>query len=68
MEIVNKVEFKAIGLKITCKEEELWVKMPNLWRLFKERVGEVENRRNLSVIDICLEKKVRIIHNLFVVR
>jgi len=57
MEIVSKVEFKAIGLKITCKEEELGVEMPKLWRLFKERVGEVANRRNLSVIDICLERK-----------
>lgn len=57
MEIVSKIAFKAIGLKIICKEEELGVEMPKLWRLFKERIEEVSNRSNLNVIDICLERK-----------
>lgn len=55
MEIITLDEFKAIGLKTSCKEEQLGIEMPKLWEIFISRVHEIKNRTDNYVMDICLE-------------
>ncbi len=55
MEITISDEFKVIGLRLTCSEEQLGIEMPKLWKSFKDRVHEVKNRVDSYIMDVCLE-------------
>lgn len=54
-ELINKNEFKVIGMKITCDWSKLHTEMPKLWKSFNERIGEIDNIINDCTIDICLQ-------------
>jgi predicted transcriptional regulator YdeE len=55
MDIILLNEFKVIGFKVTCSEERLGTEMPELWKSFMARAGEIKNRSDNYIMDICIE-------------
>ncbi|WP_114572101.1 GyrI-like domain-containing protein [Exiguobacterium flavidum] len=56
-EIVERESFNTIGLTLTCEENELHFLMPELWREFSRRSGEIPALPEARPMDIALSRR-----------
>lgn len=56
MKIINKDGFAVVGIKVEAEWKELHTKMAESWQQFKERLDEVEDRKNDEMMDISLNE------------
>lgn len=52
MEIVEKEGFKAVGLQVLAEWEQLFTKMPQKWKIFKENIHKIKYRKGKVMMDI----------------
>jgi predicted transcriptional regulator YdeE len=57
MQIIEKEAFWVTGITVQAKWNELWEKMPKVWKEMFERYREIENRKEDVLLDISLEVK-----------
>lgn len=54
MEIVVKDSFKVVGIVVESDWQNIHQKMAVAWQEFKQRVGEIEQRKGNHFLDISL--------------
>lgn len=52
MEILEKGEFKAVGLQVLAEWEQLVTKMPEKWEVFKDNVHKIKHRTENTMMNI----------------
>ncbi len=56
MHIVEMGPMTVVGIPVRARWEELWVKMPQVWREFRARYTEIEHRYSDGLIDVSLDQ------------
>jgi predicted transcriptional regulator YdeE len=55
MEIIEKDGFKVVGIQVVADWRGLHKEMPNTWKIFKQRVHEINHRVRDKMMDISLQ-------------
>jgi len=60
MKVIEKKSFLVVGLKVSLKEHQLFVKMPKVYDQFYQMIDEINDRVNAYSIDISLKREKEI--------